>query len=95
METKLYHCPSCGYRVNAIGGTDRDGEVRCKTMVCPTCHAVVDAVVARLVPGETEFGIPIDRWHSVPARCPHCDGGALTPWPLDRPCPRCGGEMDS
>lgn len=95
MQTKLYHCRSCGYRANVIGGTDRDDDVRHKTMVCRHCHAVVDAVVARLVPGETEFGIPIDRWHSVAAACPVCGGSGLTPWPLDRPCPRCDEEMDS
>jgi len=95
MQTKLYHCRGCGYRTDVIGGMDRDHEVKLKTMVCRACNAVVDAVVARLVPGETEFGVPIDRWHSVPGKCPTCDGGGLTPWQLDRPCPRCGEEMDS
>ena len=95
METTLYHCAGCGYRANVIGGIDRDHEVKLKTMVCRQCHAVVDAVVARLVPGETEFGIPIDRWHAVAAQCPNCGNGGLTPWPIARPCPRCDSEMDS
>ena len=92
METKLYHCSGCGYRTDVIGGMDRDDEVKLKTMVCSHCHAVVDVVVAKPVPGEA--GAPIDRWLSVPGKCPQCDGVGLTPWPLDRPCPRCNGEMD-
>ncbi|MEZ4386954.1 MAG: hypothetical protein R3D98_05150 [Candidatus Krumholzibacteriia bacterium] len=95
METKLYHCQGCGYRANVIGGLDRDDEVKLRTMVCSHCHAVIDAVVARLVPGETELGVPIDRWLAVPGQCPLCGGRGLTPWQLDRPCPRCNGEMDS
>ena len=95
MEPKLYHCTGCGYRANVLGGTGRDNEVEIKTMICRRCHAVVDAVVARLVPGETESGIPIESWHAVAATCPGCDKGGLTPWPLARPCPRCDGEMDS
>ena len=95
MKTTLYHCSTCGYRANVLGGTERDHEVKLRTMVCRQCHAVVDAVVARLVPGETEFGLPIERWHAVPAQCPHCEKGGLTPWPIARPCPRCDGEMDS
>ena len=95
METKLYHCTGCGYRADVLGGTDRDSEAELKTMICRQCHAVVDAVVARLVPSETEFGVPIGRWQSVAAICPACEKGGLTPWPLARPCPRCDSEMDS
>jgi len=94
MRTILFRCPACGYRAQVTGGSETDHEVKVRTMVCRSCKAVVDAVVARLVPGETELGLPIDRWHAVAAQCPHCNGGGLVPWPLARPCPRCDGEMD-
>ncbi|HOX24325.1 MAG TPA: hypothetical protein PLL30_01050 [Candidatus Krumholzibacteria bacterium] len=94
MQTILFRCPACGYRAQVIGGGDRDNEAKLKTMVCRSCKTVVDAVVARLVAGETEFGLPVDRWHAVAALCPHCNSGNLMPWPTARPCPRCEGEMD-
>lgn len=94
METKLFHCTACGYRANVIGGTERDHEVKRRSMVCRQCHAVVDAVVAKLEPGENEYGLPVDRWLAVAALCPHCEKSGLTPWPPAFPCPRCDGEMD-
>jgi hypothetical protein len=94
MDKILFHCSECGYRANVLGASSRDAEAKHKSMVCRSCKAVVVAVVARLVPGETEFGLPIDRWHAVSAQCPHCQGGGLLPWPPTHPCPRCGSEMD-
>jgi hypothetical protein len=50
--------------------------------------------VAKLEPGENEYGLPVDRWLAVAALCPHCNKSGLTPWPPAFPCPRCDGEMD-
>jgi hypothetical protein len=94
MDPILFRCADCGYRANVLGTSASDNEVKRRTMVCRPCRAVIDAVVARLVPGETEMGLPIDRWHAVAALCPHCQAGGLLPWPATHPCPRCDCEMD-
>jgi len=94
MPTTLFRCPGCGYRANVLAASERDHEAKRKAMVCRTCRALVDTVVARLEPGENEFGMPVERWHAVAAVCPHCAGTNLMAWPLARPCPRCEGEMD-
>jgi hypothetical protein len=93
MDTTLFRCSGCGYEAQVLGGAERDHEAKFKTQVCRSCRSVVDVVVSRLVPGETEFGLPIDRWHAVAFKCPLCEAGGLTPWPATRPCPRCGERM--
>ena len=94
MATTLFRCATCGYRADVLAASERDHEVKRKAMVCRQCRAVVDTVVARLEPGENEFGMPVDRWHAVVAICPLCRGTNVGPWALSRPCPRCDGEMD-
>ena len=93
METKQFCCPECDYKTEVIAGAARDHEAKTKTHLCRACQSVVDVVVSRLVPGETEFGIPIDRWHAVAYKCPLCEAGGLTPWPGTHPCPKCQTKM--
>jgi Zn finger protein HypA/HybF involved in hydrogenase expression len=81
-----FACESCAYEADVSGGRDAGFVARTETMVCRTCHDVVDVLVGESVEGMLEDA---DQHLN---RCPKCRSHHVETWTGQR-CPRCGLAM--
>ena len=84
-----HHCEGCGYEVDVSGKIHVGFASKTATVTCATCKRLFDVLLS-----EEPWKEGPDP-HEVDLRCPNEKGKKhkVRPWPVKRPCPRCGKTM--
>jgi hypothetical protein len=83
-----HHCKACGYEVDVPSKIDVGFASKTATVTCATCKPLFDLLIS-----EEPWKEGLDPREDV--RCPNEKGDKhkVRPWPVKRPCPRCGETM--